>query len=181
MRKRLWLIGAAATVLMLVGTATFASPSGNGTANKPWGVRSATAGGGGAVQQSLAASSHVDTLVVNTRNERDTFIDNAPKNRFSQGDEVAVTAPLYRAGGRVGHLEVEGMFTNVQQGAVQFTFTVTIHGSQITSTGVMQGDSANGFDAAVTGGTGAYFGASGEVHVTFTSNNSSRAIFHLQK
>ncbi|CAN5683669.1 hypothetical protein BH18ACT15_BH18ACT15_01950 [soil metagenome] len=81
----------------------------------------------------------------------------------------------------MGRLDVDGTVTDVRNEVIQFTFTATIQGSQITSTGVISGEQANGFDAAVTGGTGRYFGASGEVHVRFTSNNSSRATYHLEK
>jgi hypothetical protein len=178
MRNKLWLIVAAVAALTLVGTSTFASPSRNGTVNKPWGVKSATVGGHS--QQVAAPNGRVRTLVVNTRNERSRFIDNLPRQHFNQGDEIVVTAPAYRAGEWVGHLDGEGMVTSAQRGAIQITFTITIHRSQITSTGVIVGD-ANGFDAAVTGGTGHYFGASGAVHVTFTSNHSSRATFYLER
>lgn len=73
------------------------------------------------------------------------------------------------------------MVTDLRREAIQFTFTSKVRGSQITATGVMKGENAKGFNAAVTGGTGAYFGAAGEVHVGFTSDNSSLAIYHLQK
>jgi hypothetical protein len=37
----------------------------------------------------------------------------------------------------------------------------------------------HGFDAAVTGGTGKYRGAEGEVHLRFVANNSSRFAYQL--
>jgi len=61
-----------------------------------------------------------------------------------------------------------------------FTLTATVRSSHITATGILIGsDAVHGFDAAVTGGTGKYRGAEGEVHVQFLANNSSRLTYQL--
>ena len=72
------------------------------------------------------------------------------------------------------------VFQQAQTARGQFTFTATVRGSQITATGILIGsDTVHGFDAAVTGGTGKFRGAEGEVHVQFLANNSSRFTYQL--
>jgi hypothetical protein len=80
-------------------------------------------------------------------------------------------------------LDVAGTLTALlptHTARLQFTLTATVHGSQITATGILIGsDTTQGFDAAITGGTGKYRGADGEVHVQFLTGNSSRLTFQL--
>jgi hypothetical protein len=123
-------------------------------------------------------------LVLFTRNEHAVDVDEPPAG-FSQGDESTVSAGMWNsAGQRVGHLDAAGTLTAVFQQAqtarVQFMFTATLRGSQITATCILIGsDTVHGFDAAVTGGTGKFRGAEGEVHVQFLANNSSRFTYQL--
>jgi hypothetical protein len=118
------------------------------------------------------------------RNEHSVDVDEPPAG-FSQGDESTVSAGMWNtAGQRVGRLDAAGTLTAILQqvhlARLQFTFTATIHGSQIIATGILIGsDKVHGFDAAVTGGTGKYRGAEGEVHVQFLANNSSRFTYQL--
>ena len=120
--------------------------------------------------------------MVLTRNEHTVDVDEPPAG-FSQGDESTTSSRLWNAAGqRVGHLDAAGTLTAVsgRSARLQFTFTATIRGGTLTATGVLIGSNATqGFDAAVTGGTGKYRGAEGEVHVQFTGPHSSRATFQL--
>jgi YD repeat-containing protein len=133
----------------------------------------------------MAAVSHASeatVLVVFTRNERSVDVDEPPAG-FSQGDENTTTAPEWNAAGqRVGHLDAAGSVTALFQRSarLQFTFTSTLQRGQITATGVLIGsDTQQGFDAAITGGTGKYRGAEGEAHVRFLTGNSSRLTYEL--
>ena len=118
-----------------------------------------------------------------SRNEEDTFIDNAPRQQFSQGDELAVNGKLFRRGHRVGRVDVYATFTEVGPGetaALQITFTATLPQGQITATGVAGPQDQAGFEAAITGGTGAYSRARGEVRVVLTGPTTSELTYHLQ-
>jgi hypothetical protein len=55
---------------------------------------------------------------------------------------MTVSSPLFdTAGNRVGHLDVHGavtaFFPNTHTGRGQFDFTATLHGAEITATGVV--------------------------------------------
>ena len=116
-----------------------------------------------------------------SRNEEDTFIDNAPRQQFSQGDELAVNGKLFRRGHRVGRVDVYATFTEVgpgQTAALQITFTATLPQGQITATGVAGPQDQAGFEAAVTGGTGAYSRARGEVNAAFTPTTTVLTYHH---
>lgn len=109
--------------------------------------------------------------MVFSRNETATDIDNPPAG-FSQGDEIVVSSPLFnRAGARVGRLDVHGVITSAvlpRNIAIQWVFTATLAKGQITAQGVQTEEFS--FKAAVTGGTGAYRNARGQVVVRFLAN-----------
>ncbi len=124
-------------------------------------------------------------LVVVSRNETATDIDNPPEGP-SQGDETAITSPLFRAGKKVGRIDAHVVVTevNFEEGvfAFQVTFTSTLPGGQIVSTGVavFTEESQNSFTAAITGGTGRFDDAGGDVRVTFVSENAVRFAYDLE-
>ena len=183
-RRSLGALAASIALISLIGGVTFASASRNTAPQKLWSRASSAATAGRVATATVAG--HGQTLVVVSRNETETEIDNAPRGEFSQGDEDVVTSPLYRAGRKVGRLDVHVVFTEVdlEAGLVAFqvTFTSTLRGGQITSTGVgtFSEEGAPGFEAAVTGGTGAYSRARGEVHATF-GERSVRFVYHLTR
>jgi hypothetical protein len=108
------------------------------------------------------------TIVVVSRNETTTDIDNPPAGP-SQGDELVVHSPLFRrSGAEVGTLDVHAVFTSIDPFAVQAVFTASLAKGQITAQGVATEETR--FTAAVTGGTGAYRNARGQVTVRFQAN-----------
>ena len=178
MRTRIgFLAGATLVVLIVIGALSVASGASRGHL-RTWGLQPG-------VTPHKAAVVHAEgttQVVVFTRHEHEVDVDEPPSG-FTQGDEDTVSAGLWNgAGNRVGHLDVVGTVTAVyaRSARIQFTFTATIRGGTLTATGVLIGSNATqGFDAAVTGGTGKYRGAEGEVHVQFTGPHSSRATFQL--
>ena len=73
-----------------------------------------------------------------------------------------------RAGAAVGTLDAHLVLTSIDPFAGQAVFTASLAKGQITAQGV--GGSETGFTAAVTGGTGAYQNARGQVRVRFQAN-----------
>ena len=179
MRTRVGLLaGAMLVVVVVVGVASVASGSPRGHL-RTWGLQPGVAPQKAAVPHAAGTTQ----LVVFTRNEHSVDVDEPPAG-FSQGDESTVSSGLWNAAGqRVGRLDAAGTLTALlptHTARLQFTLTATVRGSQITATGILIGsDTTRGFDAAVTGGTGKYRGAEGEVHVQFLTGNSSRLTYQL--
>jgi hypothetical protein len=180
MRTRIgFLAGATLVALLVIGALSVASGSPRGHL-RMWGLQPGVAPHKAAVPHAEGTTQ----LVVFTRHEHAVDVDEPPAG-FSQGDESTVSAGMWNAAGqRVGRLDAAGTLTAVFQQAqtarVQFTFTATVRGSQITATGILIGsDAVHGFDAAVTGGTRKFLGVEGEVHVQFLANNSSRFTYQL--
>jgi hypothetical protein len=175
-------IVAGIVVLGLMASMTVVSAERRASKND-WGLPVATSGGSSA---SVAGDKDGDQrLVVVSRNATETMIDNPPEGD-SQGDEDVVTSPLFKRGKRVGRLDVHTVFTevNLEEGtfAFQATFTATLRGGQIVSTGVgvFDGPTDNSFTAAITGGTGRYDEAGGDVVVTFVSDEAVRFVYDLE-
>jgi hypothetical protein len=172
------LVAAVLVVVMVVGVVSVASGSSSGHL-RTWGLQPGVTPHKAAVPHAAGTTQ----LVVFTRHEHSVDVDEPPAG-FSQGDESTVSAGLWNAAGqRVGRLDAAGTLTALlptHTARLQFTLTATVHGSQITATGILIGsDATHGFDAAVTGGTGKYRGADGEVHVQFLSGSSSRLTYQL--
>lgn len=178
MRTRIGFLGGATLVaLLVVGALSVASGASRGHL-RTWGLQPGVAPHKAGVAHAEGATQ----VVVFTRHEHSVDVDEPPSG-FTQGDETTTSAGLWNAAGtRVGHLDAAGTVTAVfaKSARIQFTFTATIRGGTLTATGVLIGSqTTQGFDAAVTGGTGKYRGAEGEVHVQFTGPDSSRATFQL--
>ena len=180
MRTRVGLVaGAMLVVVAVIGVVSVASGSSSGHL-RMWGLQPGVAPHKAAVPHAEGTTQ----LVLFTRHEHSVDVDEPPAG-FSQGDESTVSAGMWNAAGqRVGRLDAAGTLTAVFQQAQtargQFTFTATVRGSQLTATGILIGsDAVHGFDGAVTGGTGKFRGAEGEVHVQFLANNSSRFTYQL--
>src|SRR5438094_852815 len=166
MRRKLFLggLGMGLVAAVVVGAALASASSGSGA--RVWG---APAGMVHFAKAGQAATSGDPTVTVVSKNAHETDVDEPPTG-FSQGDEMTVSSPLFdTAGNRVGHLDVHGAVTAVfpsHTARGQFEFTATLHGAEITATGVATfSEQAQGFTAAVTGGTGAYQKTDGWVQV----------------
>jgi allene oxide cyclase len=171
---------------LLAGGTTLASAASNTQARTAWGVPVSSASAPAAAPAEVLGTgpdiTTAKTIVVLSRNETDTNIDNPPAG-FSQGDELVVTSPLFnRAGTRLGRLDVHGVITSAvppdpSRGfAVQWVFTASLSRGQITAQGVQTEDLR--FTAAVTGGTGVYQNARGQVVVRFLAN-ATRLTYQL--
>jgi hypothetical protein len=119
--------------------------------------------------------------VVISRDATQTDLDNPPSGP-SAGDEGVVHSPLFDTNGaQVGTLDVRFQFTFVDlatgQLAVEADFTSSLSGGKITAQG--SAGPTNSFTAGVTGGTGVYQNARGQVRVAFKSNNTTVLTYHL--
>jgi hypothetical protein len=149
-----------------------------------WGLPIATSGT--VSSASVAGDNDGDKrLVVVSRNATETQIDNPPEGE-SQGDQDVITSPLFRAGKRVGRFDAHVVITevNFEEGvfAFQVTFTATLPGGQIVSTGVgvFDEETDDRFTAAITGGTGRFDEAGGDVRVQFVSEDAVRFVYDLE-
>jgi hypothetical protein len=153
---------------LFAGGITLASAAPKAPTTNAWGMPASQAA---APRQALPATPDITTattIVVISRNETATDIDNPPAGP-SQGDEGVVHSPLFnRAGAEVGTLDVHFVITSLDPLAVQAVFTASLARGQITAQGVAGEGQA--FTAAVTGGTGAFQNARGQVRVRFQAN-----------
>jgi hypothetical protein len=110
-----------------------------------------------------------------------TFLDLGEEGD-SLGDQFIFHDVLRHAGERVGHDGGVCTVTSVEgpAGEAQCVVTAYLSDGQITFQGLIveTGDPPR-FTLAVTGGTGQYEGASGEVHVIEKSETQARIIVHL--
>ena len=178
--RKVMAIVAGLVVLALIGSMTLAS-AGRRDTGRRWGMRVSTA------QAAPAPAPHGEDeslLVLQTRNEHETEVDNPPEGE-SQGDEIALTASLFRQGQKVGRLDAHAVETEanfqLRRAAIQVTFTATLRRGQITATGVavFTPQSQAGFEAAVTGGTGNFDEAGGSVDVSFL-RTGTRFVYDLE-
>jgi hypothetical protein len=119
-----------------------------------------------------AASAH--TLSLRMHNVSEGNVDNKPAG-FSAGDEQVQVTRLTEAGKTVGWEAGDCLTTRVAKTASQICrFVFHLHDGEIVSTGAMKsGRQGPGtFAMAITGGTGSYAGASGEVSITAVGHGS---------
>ncbi|MDP9235084.1 MAG: hypothetical protein M3P01_11135 [Actinomycetota bacterium] len=179
--RRVLAIVAGIVVLALVGGLTLASAS-QRPSMAHWGLPSGTSRT--TSSKAIAKSDGKHKLVLVSRNETETDIDNPPAGE-SQGDEINVTGSLFRNDHNVGRLDVHAVETEASfpppRAALQATFTATLAHGQITATGVavFTPGSMGGFEAAVTGGTGRYDEVDGDVQVLFLDNHT-KFIYDLE-
>ena len=109
-----------------------------------------------------------------------TFLDLGEKGD-SLGDQFIFHDVLRQAGQRVGHDGGVCTLTSVEGGQAQCLVTAYLSEGQITIQGLIveTGQTPERFTFAVTGGTGQYEGASGEVHVIQMTETQARIIIHL--
>jgi hypothetical protein len=176
-RTKLSAIAIGLTLLgLLVGGTTFAAAAPKAPATNAWGMPASATAAHSAVLPAGPDITTATTIVVISRNETQTDIDNPPAGP-SQGDEGVVHSPLFnRAGARVGMLDVHFVFTSVRPMVIQAVFTASLAKGQIAAQGVATEGPA--FTAGVAGGTGAYQNARGQVRVEFLAN-AVRLTYHL--
>jgi hypothetical protein len=108
------------------------------------------------------------------------FLDLGEKGD-SLGDQFIFHDVLRQGGERVGHDGGVCTVTSVEHSQAQCLVTAWLPEGQITIQGLVveTGDSPGRLVFAVTGGTGQYEGASGEVHVFEQSETLARIVVHL--
>jgi len=98
----------------------------------------------------------------------------------SLGDQFIFHDVLRQGGERIGHDGGVCTITSADLSQAQCVVTAWLEDGQITVQGLVQeSQEPERLVFAVTGGTGAYEGASGEVHVIPKSETLSRIIVHL--
>lgn len=100
----------------------------------------------------------------------------------SLGDEIVFSGPLVQGGHQVGHQGAVGATVSLQRHEAQFIATYSLGGGQITAQAVVILGSAAPYEVAITGGTGKYEGAKGEIHVIPATPTNPNGIltFHLE-
>jgi hypothetical protein len=110
----------------------------------------------------------------------DEFVDLPPKREPNAGDLAVFSDDVYWNGNKVGFLDGTCTFTRVRATAGRFncTATLTLPKGQITVQGAIripfQEDFPGPFYVAITGGTGAYDEARGQVRVRTISEAEER-------
>jgi hypothetical protein len=110
----------------------------------------------------------------------DEFVDLAPKGEPNAGDHTVFSDDVYWNGNKVGFLDGTCTFTRVGATAGRFhcTVTLTLPEGQITLQGTIripfEEDFTGPFYVAITGGTGAYDEAQGQVRVRIISDTEER-------
>jgi hypothetical protein len=130
-----------------------------------------------------AADETDGTIRVKSFTTQEQFVDLPPQN-FSLGDEFVFSARLMKSGELVGNLGVVCTVTSTRTETVQCVATATFQrwfhgGGQITIQGLLIGEPEN-FTLAVTGGTGSFVGAEGQVHVRQVTETLEVLTFELQ-
>jgi hypothetical protein len=107
-------------------------------------------------------------------------VDNGAEG-FSLGDDVVFAGVLRQGGERVGRVGVVCTFTsaaNPERVAAQCPATADLPGGQITLQGLVFNRELRVLP--ITGGSGQYQGADGEMHAEFRSETRAVLTFHLE-
>jgi hypothetical protein len=131
------------------------------------------------------ASSHKDKALTLTgktlANEQIDVGEPGP----SLGDMNVITEDVYRDGKRVGTSDISCTVVRIQMPkfAAQCFNTTTLPGGQITAQGIVTSDQIEQvpFQQAVTGGTGAYQGVTGQLTVDEAGDGPATLSFELSE
>jgi allene oxide cyclase-like protein len=165
MKKRLGVLGAAIGLLALVVGAV--SPA----------LGSSSSGSASASSDDANEGQSIRVIAVFKETAE---IDNGAQG-FSLGDEVVFSGTLRQSGERVGHTAVVCTFTSAahpKNVAAQCPATADLPGGQITLQGLVFNRDLRVLP--ITGGSGQYQGADGEMQVLFRSQSRAVLTFHLE-
>lgn len=100
----------------------------------------------------------------------------------SLGDEIVFTGKLLQGDHQVGHQGAVCTTVSAQAQEAQCVATYSFRGGQITAQSLIILGSPAAYDVAVTGGTGRYRSAAGEIHVlpATATNPNGTLTFHLE-
>jgi hypothetical protein len=119
---------------------------------------------------------HHRTFSVVSHNTEEEGVDVGAKGD-SLGDEYVFRSTLTSHGKTVGHAGVVCTLVSVKHGEAQCLGTAWFRAGQITIQGLIAGEPEH-FVFPITGGSGAYKGAEGVLHVR-EGKNTERLTFHL--
>ncbi len=121
------------------------------------------------------------TVNVISANQVQVFDDLNASATIDQGDLLVLNSPLYAKGGgaAIGRFGLHVTVTSATEGEAMFT--ASLPDGQITAQGLYDLAEAEGGSAvfAVTGGTGLYNNARGQVTAVFVTANRTRLTYEL--
>ena len=135
----------------------------------------------GVVSPALGSSSDDDghrTIRVVSITTEEEFLDLGAEG-FSLGDQLVFSSNELKDGQQVGHSGVVCSVTSLEREELQCVATTWFHGGQITAQGLVAGEPEK-FVVPITGGSGKYVGAEGELHVLVVSDTREILTFHLE-
>jgi hypothetical protein len=136
--------------------------------------------GVGAISPALGSSEDGErTIRVVAITVEEEFLDLGAEG-FSLGDQGVSSEKLLKGGEEVGHSGVVCTITSVEREEVQCAATAWFNGGQITVQGLVGFAAGETFVFPITGGSGKYKGAEGEVHVRDVSDTKSILTFRLE-
>lgn len=100
----------------------------------------------------------------------------------SLGDEIVFSGKLLQGGHQVGHQGAVCTTVSRQRHEAQCIATYSFRGGQITAQTLFILGSPAPYEVAITGGTGSYEGAEGQIHVrpATPTNPNGTLTFHLE-
>ena len=99
---------------------------------------------------------------------------------FSLGNEIVFSENLLQGANQLGHAGAVCTEVSVARQEAQCIATYSFPGGQITGQALIVLGSTAPYDGSITGGTGKYEGAKGELHVQNVSPTEGILTFHLQ-
>jgi hypothetical protein len=99
---------------------------------------------------------------------------------FALGNEIVLSQNLLQGANQVGHDGSVCTEVSVARQEAQCIATYSFPGGQITAQALVNFGSTAPYDGSITGGTGKYEGAKGELHVQNVSPTQGILTFHLE-
>jgi hypothetical protein len=96
------------------------------------------------------------------------------------GDQIVFTNKLLKGDTEVGHEGAVCTVTSAERQEAQCVATFSLRGGQITAQALIHLGDLTPYAVAITGGSGKYAGAEGEIEVQPVSQDSGIHIFHLK-
>jgi hypothetical protein len=122
-----------------------------------------------------------DTFRVVAITAEEDFLDLGDEG-FSLGDQGVFSENLLKGGEEVGHSGGVCAVTSLEREEVHCVVTAWFQGGQITVQGLIGigADAPDTFVLSITGGSGKYKGAEGEVHARSVSETKEILTFHFE-
>ena len=134
---------------------------------------------GGVSLARAGGTNHGRTIRVTEIDSGGKFISISHTQQGGPGDEFIFSANLRSHGHKVGTLDA--MCTLILHGKLQCQGTFKLLGGTLSASALLPANEPDGSTdhIAITGGTGTFRGASGEVDSRSISNNVTRDVIHL--